>query len=120
MVERKLAAGIALVSMLAIGATPAVARADATPNALTTEHAGDGVFTDVARPRLSWQDRGDGQRAYENVVTDGRRVVWDSGRVASAEQTDVVYGGPALASNGSYEWSVRVWDEGGRPSGWSR
>src|SRR3954470_8711436 len=79
-----------------------------------------GAFVGVAQPRLSWQNLNDGQSAYEIVVGDGRRSVWDSGEVASPEQTDVAYGGPPLASNASYEWSVRVWDENGRASSWSR
>ena len=93
--------------------------ADTAPDGLTTEHAGSGVQVDVTRPRLSWRD-GAAQTAYEVVLSDGRRVLWDSGRVASAEQTDIPYGGPALASDASYSWSVRVWDDRGRASGWSR
>src|SRR5262249_51104611 len=85
---------------------PAGALADAAPSAVRTAHAGDGVFVDVAQPRLSWQDPGAGQSAYELAVSDGRRTVWDSGRVASSQETDVSYGGPPLASDGSYQWSV--------------
>src|SRR4051812_11519668 len=122
--RRALKRAVAPLALVAAGVlAPASAGADgwsAAPRALTTEHAVSSVFVDVAQPRLSWQNPEDGQSAYEIVVTDGRRPVWDSGRVASAAQSDVPYGGPALASNASYEWAVRVWDEAGRPSGWSR
>ena len=31
--------------------------------------------------------------------------VWDSGKVSSADETDIPYGGPALASDSTYSWS---------------
>src|SRR3954453_7443058 len=116
---KRAVAPLALVAAAALA--PGSAGADGwseAPRALTTEHAASSVFVDVAQPRLSWQNAEDEQSAYEIVVTDGRRPVWDSGRVASAAQSDVPYGGPSLASNASYEWAVRVWDEAGPPSGW--
>src|SRR3954449_2453417 len=94
-----------LVLVAAAALAPGSAGADgwsAPPRALTTEHAASGAFVDVAQPRLSWQNPGDAQSAYEVVVSDGRRPVWDSGRVASAAQSDVPYRGPGLASNASY------------------
>ena len=35
-------------------------------------------------------------------------VVWDSGPVDSARQAFVAYGGPALAADAAYEWTVRA------------
>ncbi|WP_043787550.1 glycoside hydrolase family 78 protein, partial [Amycolatopsis rifamycinica] len=53
---------------------------------------------DPAQPRFGWkltsaaaQQR---QSAYQLVVSAGGKDVWDSGRVASAQQVDVAYGGP--------------------------
>lgn len=92
--------------------------------ALTTEHAASGVQIDIPQPRLSWQftDPTDSsQTAYEITVwSPGKGVVWDSGRVQSADETDIPYGGRPLASDSSYFWSVRVWDQTGRASRWSR
>ena len=48
----------------------------------------------------------------------GRADVWDSGKVDSAAQTDVEYGGPPLQSDATYFWAVRVWTDDG-PGGWS-
>jgi alpha-L-rhamnosidase len=59
------------------------------------------------------------------------RLLWDSGKVRSAVQTGVRYGGPPLASRDRVVWRVRVWDAvpprgpgGGaydhRPSDWSQ
>ncbi|MEV4147122.1 family 78 glycoside hydrolase catalytic domain [Amycolatopsis sp. NPDC049691] len=77
----------------------------------------------VDQPRFGWklassaaQQR---QSAYEILVSAGGEDVWDSGRVASAQQADVPYGGPALGSLTAYTWKVRVWDGQGRMSGWS-
>ena len=82
-------------------------------------------------PRLSWiltaSDRGVLQAAYQvrvarsqSDLASGRRLLWDSGRVASRESALVAYGGPALASRDRCYWQVQVWDSTGRASGWSR
>ncbi|VVJ25192.1 alpha-L-rhamnosidase (EC [Amycolatopsis camponoti] len=77
----------------------------------------------VDQPRFGWklassaaQQR---QSAYQLVVSAGGKDVWDSGRVTSAQQADVAYGGPALTSLTAYTWKVRVWDGQGRMSDWS-
>ncbi|EOD64863.1 family 78 glycoside hydrolase catalytic domain [Amycolatopsis vancoresmycina] len=78
---------------------------------------------DPAQPRFGWKltspAAGQRQSAYQLVVSAGGKDVWDSGRVASAQQADVPYGGPALASLTAYTWRVRVWDSQGRASDWS-
>jgi alpha-L-rhamnosidase len=97
---------------------------------LRTEYARNPIGIDAHKPRLSWELRADRrsvvQTAYQVRVapTDadlkaGRRVVWDSGRVASGESTHRVYDGPALESGKRYYWFVRVWDETGGASDWS-
>src|SRR5262245_35692012 len=117
-------AAVAVAGVIVLAAAPAAGAhgfgAATAPRNLTTEHAGDGVQVDVAQPRLSWQDTGDGQGAYEIAFGDGRHTTWDSGKMASADETDIAYGGPALQSDATYSWSVRVWDASGRPSAWSR
>ncbi|MEU4247157.1 family 78 glycoside hydrolase catalytic domain [Amycolatopsis sp. NPDC026612] len=91
--------------------------------AATVSNRVNPLGVDPAQPRFGWkltspaaQQR---QSAYQLVVSAGGHDLWDSGRVASAQQTDVAYGGPALASLTAYTWRVRVWDGQGRPSGWS-
>ena len=62
------------------------------------------------------------QSAYRIVVSrpalGGPRrgaapVVWDSGKVLSAAQAFVPYGGPALAPDTTYRWTVQTWDGSG-------
>ncbi|GAB3164697.1 family 78 glycoside hydrolase catalytic domain [Amycolatopsis stemonae] len=97
---------------------------DSTPLSIASATVGQQVNPiGVDQPRFGWklassasQQR---QSAYEIQVSTGDRQVWDSGRVASPQQADVAYGGPALTSLTAYTWKVRVWDGQGRMSGWS-
>jgi alpha-L-rhamnosidase len=76
-------------------------------------------------PRFGWRltsgTNGQIQGRYQvNVGTSANASdVWDSGQVASAQSVDVAYGGPALVSNRTYFWRVRVWDAQGRAGAWS-
>jgi alpha-L-rhamnosidase len=79
-----------------------------------------------AAPAFGWKSssprRAVTQTAYELQVgrSQGAADVWRSGRVKSAQQVDVAYGGPALASGVRYYWQVRIWDDQGAPSRWSQ
>ena len=97
---------------------------------LRTEYKQNPLGIDVRKPRMSWQIQGEGrgimQSAYqirvarsEPDVKAGRNLVWDSGRVASAESTQRVYEGPAVQSRQRYYWQTRVWDQGGKATDWS-
>ncbi|MEU5096776.1 family 78 glycoside hydrolase catalytic domain [Streptomyces sp. NPDC020996] len=78
--------------------------------------------------RFSWQmpDFGAGtvQRAYQLQLAatpdgfDCDRLVWDSGRVTSADSTAVPYGGPPLKPRTAYWWRVSSW--GRKRSAWSQ
>lgn len=82
----------------------------------------------ASAPMLSWTNHSDGrgfiQNAYEvRVAADERELedsnVWSSGKVDSADQTNIVYGGPALQSQSRYVWQVRTWDNSGQVSSWA-
>jgi alpha-L-rhamnosidase len=101
-----------------------------TVTALRTEYQERPLGIDVRNPRLSWQLRSDSrdvsQLAYQvRVARDeadlraGRRLVWDSGRVASDQSAQRVYDGPPLLSAQKYCWQVRIWDGDGAVTAWS-
>lgn len=95
----------------------------------TVEYAENVLGTDVPHPRLAWELASSGhgarQTAYRiQVRTDDRAawdrsLVWDSGKVTSANSVGVAYGGPALEPRTRYAWRVKVWDGQGEASGWS-
>jgi alpha-L-rhamnosidase len=111
------------------------ARPQATIRAadLRCEYLVNPLGIDVARPRLSWvieavdpAVRGLKQSAYrvlvassEHVLDAGRADLWDSGKVASDQSAQVVYGGKSLASGTPAFWKIEVWDQAGNSSGWS-
>jgi len=81
-------------------------------------------------PRFGWRadggTRGAIQTAYrilvarsEATLAEERGDVWDSGRVESADSTNVPYDGIPLESGTDYYWTVRTWNEDGEPSVWA-
>src|SRR5690349_2574497 len=93
-------------------AAPASAHTRLDLDDLRVERKVQPVGIDVAHPRFSWviqsRERNVEQKAYRVKLTNGRRTVWDSGLVRSAESSDVQYDGPKLAAATRYEWEVDV------------
>lgn len=74
---------------------------------------------DSAEPHFSWTVFSEGpmeQTAYEIEVGPD---LWRSGKVESAEQVMVPYGGAPLSSRQQAWWRVRVWNQDGKASAWS-
>jgi alpha-L-rhamnosidase len=69
---------------------------------------------------FAWQGsdprRGAVQHAYRLVVSTGATTLWDTGKVVSAQQAFVPYGGPALAPDAVYRWTVQTWGASGGAS----
>jgi alpha-L-rhamnosidase len=89
------------------------------------------IAVDAAQPRLSWvlesKDRGVLQSAYQVLVASSVDLLkkdqgdlWDSGKVASGESAHIAYAGKALTSGQACFWKVRVWDQAGKASNWSK
>jgi alpha-L-rhamnosidase len=115
--------------VLIVGAVAFATIAHATEplrvSGLTCEFAVDPLGVDVAAPRLSWRlesdRRGAKQTAYQVTVTshDGVKL-WDTGKLEGASSQLIPYDGEALHSSQGVSWRVRVWDENGAPSEWSK
>jgi alpha-L-rhamnosidase len=90
---------------------------------LLTENLANPVGLDTRQPRFSWQISGKKrsllQAAYELKVTEGKLVVWNSGRVISDTSVQVPYEGIGLETGKKYSWQVRIWDNSGKESAWS-
>lgn len=126
----------ALIAALAafstpLTATPALSAPEGAgplaPTALCCEYLENPMGVDVPKPRFFWvvehPERGQVQSAYQVIVsTDPKAAagdIWDSGKVASAKSTQVVFAGKSLESGKTYFWKVRSWDRDGREGPWS-
>ena len=108
----------------------AFATAPDSPTELRTNYAKNPLGIDTPKPLFSYQvndpDRNEIQTAYQLIVCSspanceaGKGDLWDTGKVQSAVQNDIQYGGPALVGKTAYWWKVMTWDKGGQASAWS-
>ena len=100
--------GTAVLLCLGLAST---AQAAGPPTQLTVGDQARPLNVEGA-PQFGWMP----VRRPDRVSTDrlqGRaRTVWDSGKVASSDQSYVPYSGPALANGEAYDWTVKTWDKG--------
>lgn len=101
------------------------------PADLTCDSMAKPLGIGITQPRLSWRltdsRRSARQTAYQIRVANSPGAldrdnadVWDSERVETSESVNVAYAGPALTSRHRYYWQVRVWDQDGQPSAYSK
>jgi alpha-L-rhamnosidase len=118
------------LALAAVIFSPLPARA-MTVKDLECSHRADPLGVDSAKPVLSWmlesKNRGAKQTAYqivaassENILARGGGDLWDSGKINSDETIQIDCAGKELHSFQQVFWKVRVWDENGKISGWSR
>ena len=118
-----------MVTLPAIAISLSAASPD-VPSELKVNHLVNPLGIDTANPRFSWivndTDRGENQTAYQVIVASSPGNIdnnagdkWDSGKVQSNLQSDVIYSGSALASRSKYWARVRTWDKDGNISPWS-
>jgi alpha-L-rhamnosidase len=122
-----------LLLIAALGAAPLPVSAVAVGQ-LRCEYLEDPLGIDTPQPRLSWilradkgSARGQAQTGYQILVARNRNELeadqgdlWDSAKVTSDKSIQVRYAGKALVSEQECFWKVRVWDEQGKPSAWSK
>lgn len=100
------------------------------PGHLRCVHLTDPLGIDDQHPTLSWilenskeDASGQSQIAYQIQVGPSEYhpgELWDSTKVASNQSVDVPYRGKPLCSNQRCFWRVRVWDQDGKISPWSK
>lgn len=101
------------------------------PDRLFCEYLENPLGLAEEKPRFTWTlasaERNQQQSAYELEVSDnpgnlqqGRADVWQSGKVASSQNSLVDYEGAPLRSFTRYFWRVRVYNQKGEASAWSK
>ena len=97
---------------------------------LKCESAFNPIGIDLSHPGFSWltkcRERGKLQSACQIIVADSREnfdndkgTLWDSGKFFSSRPGQASYKGKPLASNQTYYWKVRIWDEKGEATPFS-
>ncbi len=98
---------------------------------MTCEYLENPLGIEILKPRFAWTltspVKNQYQSAYEILVSDnagsldlGRGNQWSSGKILDSNTIQIEYGGIPLKSFTRYYWKVRVWDQSGEASGWSK
>ena len=109
-------------------------RSSLIPVALTCEHLSNPLGIDRQFPRLAWkldttatEVRGQSQTGWQIIVaselallTPNHCDIWNSGRIMSSNSVDIPFAGKPLSSHQRCYWRVRVWDQNGAVSLWSK
>ncbi len=98
---------------------------------LRTEYKTNPLGIDIINPRFCWEilsgERNTIQSAYhikatlseEDLKTE-KNLFWNTGKVSSEQSIHVEYNGQELQSGQRIYWKVKVWDNKGRESEWSK
>ncbi len=111
-----------------------VSAAVVVPMDLRCESLQNPLGIQTVAPCLSWRlepldatSRGTAQEAYQILVAGSADTLaadegdlWDTGKVVSEQSLHIAYGGRSLASSQACWWKVRVWDQDGKRSAWSK
>jgi alpha-L-rhamnosidase len=101
------------------------------PVHLTTEMAENPLAVVHNQPRFSWQliskESNSSQIGYQILVASSEEKlkedfgdIWDSGRVNSEKNLQNSYNGSPLKNETKYFWKVKVWNQEGKISKWSK
>jgi len=127
----RVALTLCLILLAVQAAVPVVLpRQSDAPSVLRCERFTAPLGIDVSTPRLGWivpPRRGILQTGYQilvaskqSLLTEESADLWNSGKVTSSNSIAVRYSGKGLTSGSSCFWKVRIWDEDGKQSSWSK
>ncbi len=102
-----------------------------TPGRLSCEYLQNPLGIAVPKPLLSWtftsDKRNQLQSAYELLVSDNltdiqraKGNVWSTGKVSSRKSINIEYRGKGLNPFTRYYWRVKVYNQEGQASAWSK
>jgi len=102
-----------------------------TTGTLTCEYANNPLGVASKSPRLGWiidtKQRNTQQIAWQILVADNQASldknignIWDSKKVNSNQSIQISYKGEALKPAKTYYWKVKIWDNHGNVSLWSK
>jgi alpha-L-rhamnosidase len=87
---------------------------------ISVENQQNPIGIGVSNPRFSWKmtskKRNEVQSAYSIQVLQGKKLVWNTGKVASSTSLFIPYAGEKLQSNSTYQVQLQVWNSDGKPS----
>ncbi|MEP6806138.1 MAG: family 78 glycoside hydrolase catalytic domain, partial [Flavobacterium sp.] len=108
-----------------------VSKGQILPVHLKTEMAENPLAVVQNQPRLSWQlvskESNASQIGYNIMVASSEEKlkndeadIWNSGRINSDKNLQIAYGGSPLKNETKYFWKVKVWNQTGKVSKWSK
>ncbi|MBN1387570.1 MAG: family 78 glycoside hydrolase catalytic domain [Bacteroidales bacterium] len=120
-----------MITLIAFIITYCSFRENISVNGLRCEYLFNPEGIDKKCPRFSWILQSGGfnksQQAYQIFVSSsGKKLkrnipdIWNSGKINGNETNQVKYAGSLLKSGKKYYWKVRIWDERGMQSAWSK
>jgi alpha-L-rhamnosidase len=119
------------LSLLLVFASAVSAKNTTGCEYLCTDYKSNPVGTGNATPRLSWEivssNKGVMQTAYqiraahtEKDLLSNKNLVWDTGKINSDQSIQIQYNGQPLHSAERIYWQVKIWDNKGGASDWSK
>ena len=93
----------------------------------TVEYKTNPMGIDTQEPRFSWKIKSEGtnimQTSYELQVAGAdsfTELLWETGEISSDQSILIPYKGSELSSGTKYFWRVRIKDNNGNSSSWSK
>lgn len=122
---------LTLVIVMATVVLRNASSAQIKPMGLRCEYRTNPLNVDVEKPRLSWmiesKERGVVQTGYEILVATSEKMLnqnrgdlWESGKVSTDQSNQIPYSGKPLGTRTTCYWKVRVWDNHGHTSAFSK